>query len=93
MKKPIVSSKGQWEFPGERTVVPTPQGKITMKDVPYPVIGVDNMGASMMMFPGAEYTFPGNMVTEIPQMGKGGLTQWFLVRKLNLNVKKHQVLE
>jgi hypothetical protein len=43
-----------------------------MKDVPYPVIGVDNMGASMMMLPGAEYTFPGNMVTEIPQMGKGG---------------------
>ena len=88
MKKPIVSSKGQWEFPGERTVVPTPQGKITMKDVPYPVIGVDNMGASMMMFPGAEYTFPGNMVTEIPQMGKGGLTQWFAEKWVDIKTGK-----
>jgi len=30
-----------------------------------------------MMMPGADYTFPGDYVTEIPQMGKGGLTQWF----------------
>jgi len=27
--------------------------------------------------PGGEYTFPGDYVTELPQMGKGGLTQWF----------------
>jgi hypothetical protein len=48
-----------------------------MKGVNYPVLGVDNLGNSQMMMPGQDYTFPGDYVTEIPQMGKGGLAQWF----------------
>ncbi len=74
-KKPIVSSLGQWAYPGEVTIIPS--NSITMKGVGYPVLGVDNLGNSQMMMPGADYTFPGDYVTEIPQMGKGGLTQWF----------------
>jgi hypothetical protein len=74
-KKPIVSSLGQWAYPGEVTIIPS--NSITMKGVGYPVLGVDNLGNSRMMMPGADYTFPGDYVTEIPQMGKGGLTQWF----------------
>jgi len=74
-KKPIVSSLGQWAYPGEVTIIPS--NSITMKGVEYPVLGVDNLGNSQMMMPGADYTFPGDYVTEIPQMGKGGLTQWF----------------
>jgi hypothetical protein len=48
-----------------------------MKGVNYPVLGIDDLGNSQMMMPGHDYTFPGDYVTEIPQMGKGGLAQWF----------------
>ena len=74
-KKPIISPLGQWAYPGEVTIIPS--SKITMKGVNYPVLGVDDLGNQQMMMPGGEYTFPGNYVTEIPQMGKGGLSQWF----------------
>jgi hypothetical protein len=69
-KKPIISPLGQWAYPGEVTIIPS--SKITMKGVNYPVLGVDDFGNSKVMMPGAEYEFPGNYVTEYPQMGKGG---------------------
>lgn len=74
-KKPIVSPLGQWAYPGEVTIIPS--SNITMKGVNYPVLGIDDLGNSQMMMPGQDYTFPGDYVTEIPQMGKGGLAQWF----------------
>jgi hypothetical protein len=69
-KKPIISPLGQWAYPGEVTVIPS--SNITMKGVNYPVLGIDDLGNSKVMMPGAEYDFPGNYVTEYPQMGKGG---------------------
>lgn len=74
-KKPIISPLGQWAYPGEVTIIPS--SNITMKGVNYPVLGIDDLGNQQMMMPGQDYTFPGNYVTEIPQMGKGGLRQWF----------------
>lgn len=49
-----------------------PSGNITMKDVDFPVMGIDNLGNKKMMMPGGEYEFPGDMVFEIP-MGKSGI--------------------
>ena len=66
----IITSNGQWEFPGQNTLIPS--NNITMKGVPYPVFGMDDTGYSQMMYPGAEYTFPGNMVYEMPMMQSGG---------------------
>ncbi len=66
----IISERGQWDYPGQKTLIPS--NNITMKGVPYPVFGTDDTGYSQMMYPGAEYTFPGNMVYEIPMMQKGG---------------------
>ena len=74
-KKPIISPLGQWAYPGEVTIIPS--SDITMKGVNYPVLGIDDLGNQQMMMPGQDYTFPGDYVTEIPQMGKGGLRQWF----------------
>lgn len=74
-KKPIVSPLGQWAYPGEVTIIPS--NSITMQGVNYPVLGIDNLGNQQVMMPGMDYTFPGDYVTEIPQMGKGGLRQWF----------------
>ncbi len=78
-KKPIVSSRGQWDHPSQRTIVPTPDGRITMKPDPktgrainYPVWGQDETGYGQMMYPGQDYQFPGQMVDEQPIMQNGG---------------------
>ena len=70
-KKPIVSKEGQWKYPGQETIIPNVNGRITMQGVPYPVLGIDDLGNQQMMMPGAEYQFPGNSVYEIP-MAKNG---------------------
>jgi hypothetical protein len=43
-----------------------PSRHITMRGVDFPVYGMDNTGYSQMMFPGMDYTFPGNYVYETP---------------------------
>ena len=67
-KKAVIDPRGQWAHPGKHTVVPTPTGEITMQGVPYPVYGIDEYGNQMMMYPGGEYQFPGQMIYEIPMM-------------------------
>ena len=46
-----------------------PSGNITMEDVDFPVLGIDNKGNSKLMEPGENYTFPGNQVLEFPMLG------------------------
>lgn len=70
---PIITNRGQWDYPGQTTIIPSNQ--ITMRGVPYPVLGVDNIGHSKLMQPGRNYTFPGQYVTEYPIMQKGGTKQ------------------
>jgi len=41
-----------------------PSGDITMKNVDFPVLGIDNLGNSKVMEPGEEYSFPGESVLE-----------------------------
>lgn len=43
-----------------------PSNHITMQNVPHPVWGVDNTGASQLMMPGNDYLFPGQTVFEVP---------------------------
>lgn len=43
-----------------------PSGNITMKDVEFDVLGIDNKGNSKVMKPGRDYTFPGDIVLEVP---------------------------
>ncbi len=72
MKKAKVSKYGQWKYPGEDTIIPNANGSITMKGVPYPVLGIDDLGNQQMMMPGMDYQFPGNSVYEIPMAKNGG---------------------
>jgi hypothetical protein len=46
--------------------------EISMKDVEFPVLGIDEYGEQQMMMPGGEYNFGGHFVTEFPMMKKGG---------------------
>lgn len=73
-KDVIVDPKGQWAHPGEITRIPGNQ--ITMRGVPYPVLGIDDQGNEQMMFPGQDYLFPGNYVTEYPQLQLGGESEF-----------------
>ena len=62
----VLDSMGQWKHPGKCTLIPTQTGRITMKNVPHEVFGIDNTGHSIMMSPDQEYEFPGRLVFEIP---------------------------
>ena len=58
LDKFIVSERGQWDYPGYPTAVPTKNGRITMEGVPYPVIGFVPGQPPVMMQPGKNYKFP-----------------------------------
>ena len=60
----IKDDRGQWAHPGEITEIGSNQ--ITMKGVPYPVLGVSDEGDTKMMYPEEDYKFKGKKVTEYP---------------------------
>ena len=55
---------GQWNHPGKCTMIPS--NNITMQQVKYPVLGIDDTGHMQLMHPEQEYTYPGSKVFEIP---------------------------
>jgi hypothetical protein len=65
----IKDDLGQWKHPGQITEINSPY--ITMKGVPYPVLGISDTGDTQMMYPEEEYEFEGNKVTEYP-LAKNG---------------------
>jgi hypothetical protein len=66
----IVDPMGQWAHPGEVTIIPATD--ITMEGVDYPVLGISDTGDTQMMYPGEDYDFDGEYVTEYPIMKSGG---------------------
>jgi muramidase (phage lysozyme) len=63
----VKDNRGQWEFPGEITQISSPN--ITMKNVPYSVLGIADTGEQKMMQPNGEYYFKNaKKVTEYPQI-------------------------
>ena len=64
--QPIDDNRGQWAYPGEVTRIAS--NDITMKGVPYPVLGVGADGEQRMMYPNEEHTFNQGPVTEYPMM-------------------------
>jgi hypothetical protein len=69
-KKIIKDDRGQWDHPGEITEIGSNQ--ITMRGVPYPVMGISDTGDTQMMYPNEDYVYDGESVTEIPMMAQGG---------------------
>jgi hypothetical protein len=64
----VVDNRGQWDHPGKCTMINS--SDITMVDVSYPLVGIDDTGHMKLMLPEKNYTFPGTMVFEIPLEGK-----------------------
>ncbi len=69
-KKVIKDDRGQWAHPGEITKIGS--NNITMKGVPYPVLGISDLGDIQLMYPDQDYTYRGNSVIEYPMMAQGG---------------------
>ncbi len=63
-----VSSNGVYDFPMQEVIVPTKNGNITMSNVNYPILGIDEYGNQQLMMPGQDYKFPGKTIYEIPQL-------------------------
>ena len=68
----IEDNQGQWKYPGQITKINSPN--ITMKGVPYPVLGISDKGDKQMMYPNGEYKFDGQSVTEYPITAQAGTT-------------------
>lgn len=58
------SGLGQYKYPGQN--VKFSGNMATMKWLDEPIYAHDEEGNSEIMLPGAEYTFPGNYITEYP---------------------------
>src|SRR6478752_6049343 len=67
----ITDNMGQYNHPGKVTKINS--NRITMKGVPYPVLGVSNTGHKQLMNPEGEYAFRGKSVTEYPLLQEGGI--------------------
>ena len=79
-----ISENGLYDYPKQTVKVPTKDGKITMKGIKYPVLGIANTGEEIMMQPEKEYHFKGaTEVLEIPQLQDGGPK-----KKKTLKIKK-----
>lgn len=64
----VIDNRGQWDHPGKWTMIES--NSITMKNVSYPLVGIDDTGHVKLMIPENSYRFPGNKVFEIPLKGK-----------------------
>ena len=62
----VTDPREQWDHPGKCIMIQTMDGQITMKDVPHPVLGIDETGHMLYMHPEHDYQFPGFNVFEIP---------------------------
>ena len=62
-----ISSKGMWEFPNQKVVVPT-NGSITMKNIPHKIKATSlETGETKILLPGLEYFFDKTQnVLEVP---------------------------
>lgn len=74
----VKHSNGQWDYPGQCTMIPSNQ--ITMRNVAYKVLGIDDTGHMQLMQPEQEYSYPGTQVFEIPNTGQW---QTFMLQLLN----------
>ena len=60
----VEDAMGQWKHPGRCTMIPG--NRITMRNVPFKVLGIDDTGHMQLMRPEQSYEYPGTRVFEIP---------------------------
>ncbi len=76
----IEDSMGQWKHPGRCTMIPS--NRITMHNVPYKVLGIDDTGHMQLMRPNQNYEYPGTRVFEIPHTAQWQTVMIQLLNKI-----------
>ena len=82
----VADSEGQLKHPGKCTMIPS--GNITMNNVNYKVLGIDDTGDTKMMHPDNDYGYPGGQVFEIPVTPE----QNTLLKKLRIRLHDMNVM-
>ena len=79
-----VDPMGYWnpDNVGEPVIIPS--NEITMEGVYQPLLGISDTGDTQMMYPGEDYEFDGESVTEYPMAQKGKTVPTY-VEKFGLN--------
>ena len=67
-----IDPMGYWNPENVGGPVIIPSNIITMKDVDQPLLGISDTGDVQMMYPGEDYEFDGETVTEYPVAQNGG---------------------
>ncbi len=66
----VEDDMGQLKHPGKVTKINS--NNITMKGVPFPVLGISDTGHKQLMLPEKDYIYKGKTVTEFPLQQNGG---------------------
>ena len=82
--------QGYWNKENHGKPVRIPSNQITMQGVDQPLYGIDNTGYAQMMYPGEDYIFPGDYVTEYPLPEAGG--GYRVIRSNERKGKTHKVI-
>ena len=59
-----ISKDGMYAFPNQKVIVPST--RITMKDIPHPILAITDNGQREILEPNKEYQLKGNSTLEIP---------------------------
>lgn len=81
---------GYWNPENWGEPVEIGSNEITMQGVYEPLLGISDTGDTQMMYPGEDYEFDGDYVTEIPVMQKGGRTPIYTENPKDKRIKAYQ---
>jgi hypothetical protein len=81
---------GYWNPDNWGKPVEIGSNEITMEGVYEPLLGISDTGDTQMMYPGEDYTFDGESVTEYPVMQQGGHTPLYVSDPNDSRLKNYQ---
>jgi hypothetical protein len=81
---------GYWNPENWGEPVEIGSNEITMQGVYEPLLGISDTGDTQMMYPGEDYTFDGESVTEYPMMQQGGRTPTYVDNPRDPRLRAYQ---
>jgi hypothetical protein len=87
---PVKDNMGYWNPENWGEPVEIGSNEITMQGVYEPLLGISDTGDVQMMYPGEDYTFDGDTVTEYPVMQKGGRAPIYVDSRKDPRLKAYQ---
>ena len=81
---------GYWNPDNWGEPVEIGSNEITMQGVYEPLLGISDTGDTQMMYPGEDYTFDGESVTEYPVMQQGGRTPIYTENPKDSRIRAYQ---